>query len=314
MIDIVDTNAFIREPVYDICKQLKNNDKNKIMLTGGRGVGKTTVLKSMEKSSIGHKDQTIYSKPGSSIMFVNNPNSDFNKEFFNHYYELVISDVLLSHIRKYYSLTYNKEFKKEDELMDLLIDEIKNCIKERKDLIKSKISTKEISEPILSKIKCVLELEKVSLILDRFDHINGASNYTQKLLSTYFDLFDKVYLTCDDVMINMKKRSLENKGFFVNEINYGNDKEILKEIIRKRIEFLNNEYNLNINNDLFISDNMIDLYLSDEYNINTIIDTIRDTKDIKTDDEMRVMKLKLDNNMKDKLAIAKTKKSPIIYF
>ena len=313
MRDVVDTNAFIREPVYDICKQLKNSDKNKIILSGGRGVGKTTVLKNIEKESLGSNIQTIYSKPNESITFSNNPNDKFNKEFFNHYYEVVMTDIILSYLRKYYSLSYNKYFKDEDFLMDNLIMEVKDSIKSGSANIRKTLFTKELSSALVKKVKEVLKLEKLSLIIDRFDHINGTSNYTQKLLLNYFDLFDKVYLTTDDSMITMKKRNLENKGFYLQNIDYGTDKEILKEIITKRIELYNEEYNKNINIDLFTSDNMIDLYLNEESNIKILLDAIISTKDIINPNKEEIMKQKINDKRVARLVLNKNAKSPTLY-
>ena len=49
--DVTLTDEFVREPVDDVCKNLTKENKN-IILTGGRGVGKTTILNSSEHQTL----------------------------------------------------------------------------------------------------------------------------------------------------------------------------------------------------------------------------------------------------------------------
>ena len=63
--------------------------------------------------------------------------------------------------------------------------------------------------------------------------MNGSSSYTQSLISKYFDIFDKTVITVD--ADSLEKERLIKKGYSFVPITYGKEIDIIKRIIRKRI-------------------------------------------------------------------------------
>lgn len=233
---LIKTNEFVREPIDDLYNKIKQSESKKIILTGSRGAGKSTVLYDLENKCIRTKNPTIYTCFDSVSLF-NKSNSDYlTEDFKKQYYEMSMCFKILEYIKNYYKSVYKIYF-----------EDIYNILKEKALLMDKYINTGiyndkhfekvidhlEITSIILSELKNILELKSINIAFDRFDWVNGSDSSVQKILSNYFDLFDKVVITTDDNNININK--LEEKGYLVIDVNYGKKESIIKEIIRRRI-------------------------------------------------------------------------------
>ena len=43
--ELLNSNLFVKEPVFELLKRIKENSSKKIILTGGRGIGKSVFYK-----------------------------------------------------------------------------------------------------------------------------------------------------------------------------------------------------------------------------------------------------------------------------
>lgn len=245
--DVTLTDEFVREPVDDVCKNLTRENKN-IILTGGRGVGKTTILNSSEHKSLGTENLVVFIRFDLAVM---NSLTRYEEKFNEHYYEAITSWKLLEYIRKYYALTYSKYFKEYDEKIKEILKDIdvyfNKAWYDDKVSLNRYLKTGEITSEIINKLKIVLGVNTITIAIDRFDWVNGNTGAQQKLISRYFNIFDKAIITSDDETLTPKevgnRRKLAEKGFTFVDVDYSKDLEILKEIVRRRV----NKYNDSIN-------------------------------------------------------------------
>src|SRR5574344_2101028 len=243
---IIKTEQVVKGPVNSLSKEIIKSTSKKIILNGGRGAGKSTILHNLEDIGLNTKNQTIYTQFDSIINLSINPNDFFDENFFNHYYELIFSWKLLSYIGKNYPETFVSDFK-DIEIFLKGIDKntnyyIHNIYFSSKKL-PSYLMPNEISNEIIARFKKCLNIKTLSLAIDRFDWTNGSSAYTQQLISKYFNLFDKIIITTDDSSLNNQKKSikLENNGYSFITPTYGKNINIIKEIIRKRVNLYNDK-------------------------------------------------------------------------
>lgn len=245
--ELLYTQEFVREPVDNLCKKIDNSVSKKIILSGGRGTGKTTTLYNIENKGIGTENQYIFTRFDSCAMSGVDQNENFNERFFNHYYELLLSHKLLSYIKKYYGLTYENNFKELKELLNRISDDTNyyiNTICFGKKTLNRYLELTEYSHVILEQLKKILNISSISLAIDRFDWTNSNSILSQNILSNLFSMFDKVIITTDDESLKNEENKVENKGYSFVNVNYGKDKLVIKEIIRKRVEHYNKHSNM----------------------------------------------------------------------
>lgn len=180
---------FVREPVDSLCKEMIANPSKRIILNGGRGIGKSVILHHMQYRGLGTKNQTILIRLDAKSSLSNGPNEFFDEEFFNHYYECIVSCELLSHIKENYPLTYEAYFKDMEiglqKIMQNTIDYINNMYYEKKELQRYLLPTKIVAE-IIEKLKSLFKMNTLTLAIDRFDWISGCSAYVQQIISNYF--------------------------------------------------------------------------------------------------------------------------------
>lgn len=275
--EIIKSDLFIKEPVNEVKKQIYNNNQTQIVLKESRGAGKSIILNSLESDSLNTPIPTILTQFDSTIKFSLNPNQIFDESFFKHYFELVFSLNILSYIKKNYASLYENHFKNITiylkDLYNKTIDYIDTICYKQENLPRL-LSTKEISANILMELKEKLDLQDVNLAIDRFDWINGSSEYVQKLLRQYFSLFAKTIITSDDQTLNYN--NLDAKDYCFINIMYGKDPMIIKQIVEKRFQKIldrkNNLYS-------FFADNRITnlIYQNLAYKANGNISIILNT-------------------------------------
>lgn len=285
--ELIKSREYVREPIDVINKKIKNTKEDKIILTGPRGGGKSTILCGLEDNGLGNNNQTIYTCFDSVILFEKNNEKYFDEDFKKEYYELIVCFKLLSYMRDNYGIIYKKYFdkiyidlKKISEEVD---KEINNaCFGEIE--IKRLLNPLETSSKIINKLKDILELDTLSLALDRFDWINGSDESIQKILSNYFNLFDKVILTTDDETLQdiNNRNSFEKKGYSFLTIDYGKEKDVLKEIIKRRIGLYNElQGKKTIFKEEYITDKIYeDLIQVTNGNISLLLDIVREVADL----------------------------------
>lgn len=179
------------------------------------------------------------------IIYLQIQKNVFSKEFFEHYWEIHFTRKILWYIKKYYELTYHSEFSQYG-------DAIQNCCQEIVDLLNSLVFTdsyclpklytsKEISGEILDKFKKLMHIESIELGSNRFDSINNSDELAQKILYSYFDLFDKTIIEVDDESLPVEwyktyfNEDSELITFTPYSIEYNKNLEIVYAIIKKRI-------------------------------------------------------------------------------
>ena len=232
---LVNSEEFVREPVDEKVNEILTSSSKKIILTGGKSVGKSTVLYSLEKRGLGSKEQTIYYCPEKAIVLRKEPNENYSNELFDYLYELQFTNNILIYIKNNYPILFENKFKKDKELVEKYLKELYNQITNSlygDANFDIKFSTKDLSFAILSRFYDKMGIKKLNLAIDGFDKANGSSKYVQGLYQKYFDMFDKVILTSDDPNLDSKK--LRRKRYELKEISYGKDKDVLREIIRRR--------------------------------------------------------------------------------
>lgn len=288
---IITNEQFVREPVDNLCKEINKNPSKKIILCGGRGTGKSIVLHNMENKGLGTENQLIYTyfdpiDISSACLF--------DEEFFYHYYELKFCLKILNYIKRNYELTYENNFKNYETLLGDTTKKTTNYMNNAlyATIFNDKVSLDkylvqaELASEILEKLKKSLNISSLSLAIDRFDWINKNNSLAQNILSTqntlskYFDMFDRIIITTDDPTLtdkNNRKKIIEKDYTFI-DVNYGKEKDIVKEIIRKRIK----EHNMTITSEKnpfpedIITDNIYQsLVDKTQGNISLIIDILR---------------------------------------
>lgn len=271
-LNLVNNEEFVREPVDKETKEILNSSSNKIILTGGRGIGKSTVLYSLEKRGLSNNEQTIYTHPDAVMLFTKEPNEIINSKIFDYISELRFTNSILLYIKRNYPIVFRKYFEEDMEYINSLFskldNEINNSFYEGTN-VECKYGIKELSYDIINKLKQTMEIDKLNIAIDRFDEMNGSSKYVQETYEKYFELFNKVILTSDDP--NLDNKRLSDNGYEVRNISYGNDKDVLREIIRYRKSLYDKDKTYQ---ELFTSNLFLDKLTNLNGNIDLSLDTL----------------------------------------
>ena len=242
---VIMSDEFVREPVDNICKNINNTSSKKIIRSGERGSGKSIVLCNNEILGLGTDNQCISVSFDAVGMNVLTPNKYFDERFMIHYYEVMVCYKILNYIKKYYGLTYERYFKNYEVILKKFLNSIDNYIEKsvyEKTFLRKYLTTGEISSQIIGKFKTYLGLNTLTLSIDRFDWTNSKVSKSQETLSKYFNFFDKVVVTTDDdrMLDESNREELKEKGYTFIDVDYGKDLEVVKEIIKRRVEKHNN--------------------------------------------------------------------------
>lgn len=272
--DIINSSNFVKEPVEKVIDTINKSTKNKIVLTGPRCSGKSIVLRSYEKELINSDNPSIYIFMDPSLSSSTKIETEIKLNC-----ELHLCSWIISYIKTYYN-----------DLYELCFIELSNEVKNKNKLLIRYINEGlfydlefpfkeftpgELLEKIINKMKQFMKFDTITVCLDRFDWVNaGHSNTFQKAISYYFDLFDKVILTTDDLEvrdnINNKRNNLNVNGYDVIDVDYGKDIETAKSIVSADLKYYakNKSKMRGISNRQFI-----DLrHLLSEDNYNTLIE------------------------------------------
>ena len=277
----IDSREFVREPVDEVVNDILESDKNRIIITGRKGSGKSTVLYSLQKRGLGSRVKTIYNSLDSRVALSKEPNEEFTNQILNCYYESQFISNLLKFIELNYPLMYQEYFEN-DKYISSITSDFNKMIKNIKNEPDYLLKIRDVATSVINKFRECSKLAKLNLALDGFDRVNGSSEYVQKLYEEYFNMFDKVILSSEDPLIDSER--LINSGYDIKNINYGTDKRVLREIIKRRLEKKINNlqgeqdytpdyflkklsvFNGNIDAVLSVLDYFSDMYLDREYN------------------------------------------------
>lgn len=241
--ELLNSKAFVREPVNDLYKKISNDSSKKIILTGGRGTGKTVTLLNMEKQNINSNDKIFYIDFNLINVLQQKQPKFINTQFLCHIYELTLCKYILNYIKKNYFSIYEIYFKDFDLLLYSITEKTNNCINnsfyESIKLDNYLIPT-ELSYKILNNFRNCLNINSICLIIDRFDWLNK-NDISQYIVRDFFDIFDKIIITSDDYTLqnNENRQTFINKGYSFIDVDYGKDIDITKNILQKRIEHYN---------------------------------------------------------------------------
>ena len=261
-------DEFLREVVDKECEKLNNLNSDKIIINGGRGTGKSVLLNENTNRELGTLNQTI---------LMNFESPEFNQEvfdnnFFEHYYEILFASKLLTYLKNNYPILFEKEFVKENDKINSCLLELDNYINEIffSDVkINKYYKTNELVNDIIKKIRNELKVSYLNLSIDHFDRKN-TNKLVQKLLSKYFNNFNKTFITVDDETIDQKK--LENKGYLFMNISYNYNVNVIKEIFNRRLKSIETKFNIElIPNEIFDF-----LVIKTKGNITLMLDILRE--------------------------------------
>ncbi len=234
--ELIYDESFIREVVDDVCDEIKRAPQDKIVLTGGRGIGKSTILYNLENREISHKNPFIYTHFDSVVSFSRVPDNVFSDEFHRHYYEIIFSLKILNYLKRKYPFIYDTYFKGADSIVRTSYQELRSFGRRRRGRNLIYFNTGILVKDILDKLREVLKLETVNLAIDRFDWTNGRSIYTEKLLSDYFPMFDKTVITSDDTMFFEREEDIEAQGFKIIKPTYSQALDFMRFLINNNCD------------------------------------------------------------------------------
>ncbi len=226
----IKNNENVKEPIKEIWEKIDKSNEQVIVLKGERGSGRTTVLLEKESQNEVGKEISIYNHFESTGLGIST--KDVGIDFIKHRYELEMVSVLLHFLSSRKSFSEHTQMIKEEltKQRKLFVYDINSL--GLNDTFKSNIVTPgHYTEDLIKEIKSVYNPEKLLFLVDRFDWMFNRSPIAQQCIQGYFKLFDQVVLTTDDMNYSSKYPTID--------VDYGNRKEIMKEILRKYIEVMN---------------------------------------------------------------------------
>ena len=233
----------IEEVIDKIHTKINESNEKVIVLKGVRGSGRTTVLLSKETKNQVGKEINVYNHFEHAGFGVTS--KDVGIDFIKHKFELEMTSVLLKYLISNGIFDKRTEIIKEEvrKLRKLFVYDI-NCLGINGNFKSEIIKPGHYTEYLAKEIRGIY--------------------YPQK-----FSLFDQVVLTTDDETYASKYPTIE--------VNYGREKEVVKEIIRKYVNTTNNSKSVEERLDLtYISEETID-YIVEKANgdIEVILRTIK---------------------------------------
>ena len=256
----IKNKIIVEEPINQIIQTINHSNENILVLKGVRGSGRTTVLLTQENQNKIGENISIYHHFEHASFGVTS--HQIGLDFLKHRYELEMASVLLRFIDNHNLFNPKTEQIATEvrKLRQLFVYDI-NHLGSNKSFKSNIIEPGHYTEDLLSEIKDAYQPAKLSFLIDRFDWMFNRSSEAQQCIKNYFSLFDQVILTTDDEDYTATYKTLE--------VDYGKDKNTIKEIIKKHLA---NEENFSLT---LISDETLN-YIIDQAkgDIETILQTI----------------------------------------
>ena len=222
-------NLIVKEVSNNVIEKIVASDKNRIVIEGAKGNGKTTTLKYFA---------TSYAKGNNIIIYIDYSNfiyrSELSNSEYNYYYELVFAQKILEFIKSNY-YEYYSNFIMYEKFIHNELERFNDYLNTRyysKNIIKNVLSNDFISK-IVSMFKTIIPNFSINLIIDGFDLVGDSSKRYQEFMKNYFHLFDKVIITSSDN--NLKKQTFQNelinKNYQIITIDYSKNISNIKKIL-----------------------------------------------------------------------------------
>ena len=243
---MIEINSLVEEPLKVINSKINSTDNRVIVIGGGKGIGKSTILNNRNYNNITNGVSSIYTRFDAS-----NTIGYLDKEFHEHYVELMMTNKLLNYILlngKPTPVTFAIEREKSKYFKDLNTYMNNSFYNEELDIVSSNRNLLDIgdfTEELIYLINKYEGSKKLELLIDRFDHAEGSSESFQRCMEKYFAYFDKVILTTDDENYQSQ--------YPIITIDYSKDMHIVSSILSKVVmgsnsinslswlDFLNNQ-------------------------------------------------------------------------
>lgn len=233
---VLNCDLYIK-PVDKVIDDINNFKSDKVILTGVRGSGKSTVLLKKSYESIYTDIPSMYVRFDGLGVFYGNVDEKFPKELYVHYYEIKMALEILNFVKVNFESCYDSYFKNLYFELDNFMYELNHYGRygyRRNDKIKIILYLGEYVEPLLKRLKDKIGVKGISLMLDRFDSVNNSREISQSILSEYFKLFEKVILVSDDknTLEEVRQQELKSKGYDTYVVNYGASLDDLRGILK----------------------------------------------------------------------------------
>lgn len=241
--ELLFSDLLVKEPVREANDSLTGNEKRgKLILTGSRGCGKSTVLASRENDSLKTTNPAVLTRFDGAGLFGTKEGKYFNKRVMEHYYEVVMCKKFLDHIKEFYPQLFYARFANLNSIVGNKVHELDNYINDAiyRDLsIDHKLFSGEMLSEIVSLFRQGVGAESLTLMIDRFDWTHNSDSRVQEILKNYFSMFEKVIITSDDPTLRTDKKKiagLRDKGFDIAVVDYASDLDTVRQIVEKRFE------------------------------------------------------------------------------
>lgn len=234
---------FWEPPVAEISAAITASKSDKIILYGPPFGGKSVVLDYFELINENTLTPAINTSFSSKEVFGDGQRDCyFDERFISHFYELEMTEKIISYIRTYYRKIYEQNFWGIDKKVIGMISDTKTHMSSRlcrKMELPNKYKIGGLSFDIVSKFKRLAAIDSLSLLINGFDYTDGNSIIAQQTLSQYFNIFDKTVITSGDkelISDEVREADLSSKGYDLISVNYGENLTDVKKIVELYIE------------------------------------------------------------------------------
>lgn len=235
------SDLLVKEPVDKVNEQLTGSSANgKIILTGGRGCGKSVVLGSRVMQGYKTEHPAVLVKFEGAGLFGTKENKYFNKQVIEHYYEVIMCKYFLDYVRNYYPNLFNSKFGRLADVTDerlLRLDKYINYAMHKDVSLEPQLFSGEALSEMLNLFRNGVGAETLTLMIDRFDWTHNSDPRVQEILKNYFSMFEKVIITSDDSAVvsdRNRRQALREQGYQLVDVDYGRDLDVVTEIVEKR--------------------------------------------------------------------------------
>lgn len=222
-------SLILKEASNSIIEKMIASQKNKLILAGIHGSGKTTTLKHLAIN---------YAKGNNIIIYVDYSNliyrSELSNSEYSYYYELILAQKIIEFIKINYYEYYNNFIMHERFIINELerFNDYLNTRYYCKNIINSALNNDFVSK-IVTIFKSLKPNFSINLIIDGFDLVGNSSKRYQEFMKNYFHLFDKVILTSSDYKLEnqVMQNDLRNKNYEIVVVDYSKNVNIIKQIL-----------------------------------------------------------------------------------
>lgn len=217
----------LHEQLNEIIKTIDSSKSKKIILVGSRSSGKTTLINQYRVIHFLRNDLVVlpnFNNLSSLIMTEEEKREEIG---------LILCDEIL----KFFEDNNLKKFYK--EIIDNHKINLYNRCASREYLICFEKSSdyKMLLRTLLEIINKKYGYKQILLAVDKFDWIKNSSPIYQKIIAEFSSFFDKSIFVSEDetILCGERKEEIINNGYDIVNINYNRSIDILKKIIRIKL-------------------------------------------------------------------------------